>query len=75
MFIFRGDVIHRARSYASVRVNLILIFATAILSAGMVMSGKAARNRGETLQKQNLDWHKHINDAYRLSEGAATHYY
>lgn len=35
---------------------------TAVGCVIMVMSGKKAAERGETVQKQNLDWHKEYNE-------------
>ncbi|OXA51166.1 UPF0389 protein CG9231 [Folsomia candida] len=69
-----GNVIHRARSLAIVRMNLIFMFAAVVASGAMVMSGKAAAERGESLQQQNLDWHKHINDTHKWSQEATMPY-
>lgn len=74
-FLFcSGNVIHRARSLAIVRMNLIFMFAAVVASGAMVMSGKAAAERGESLQQQNLDWHKHINDTHKWSQEATMPY-
>lgn len=35
---------------------------TAVGCLIMIMSGKEAAERGETVQKMNLDWHKEYNE-------------
>lgn len=36
----------------------------------MIRSGKKAAEKGETLQKTNLDWHKQYNEDYKKKEEA-----
>lgn len=39
-----------------------MMLATVIGCIFMVISGKKAQERGDTVQKMNLDWHKEYNE-------------
>lgn len=45
-----------------IRVANILMALTAIGCCFMVYSGKKAAERGDTVQKRNLEWHKTYNE-------------
>jgi hypothetical protein len=51
----------KVRNRIRIRVANIMMALTAIGCIVMVMSGKKAAERGDTVQKQNLDWHKEYN--------------
>lgn len=51
----------KARNRIRIRVANIMMVLTAIGCVFVVISGKKAAERGETVQKQNLDWHKEYN--------------
>lgn len=52
----------KARNRIRIRLANIMMALTAIGCVFMVISGKKAAERGETVQKQNLDWHKEYNE-------------
>lgn len=58
-------MIHRARSWGRIRMNLIFLFLAGLGGAAMVYSGKKAAARGETVESQNLEWHRQINEDYQ----------
>ncbi|KAK9685476.1 Protein of unknown function (DUF1075) [Popillia japonica] len=55
-----ASVVDRARSRMRIRVANLMMLCTAIASVVACQMGKAARARGESLQKQNLEWHRRI---------------
>ncbi|XP_044726681.1 UPF0389 protein CG9231 [Chrysoperla carnea] len=66
------DVMERARNRARIRIANYMMAATAIACIAMAISGKRAAERGESVQKMNLDWHKEMNDQYKKDQAAAT---
>lgn len=52
----------RSRNRIRIRLANIMIVATVIGCVLMVISGKAAQGRGESLTKRNLEWHKKFNE-------------
>lgn len=56
------DVMERCRNKVRIRLANIMMLLTVIGCGVMVYSGKEAAKRGETVTKQNLDWHKKYNE-------------
>lgn len=52
----------KTRNKIRIRMANIMMLLTAVGCIVMVYSGKKAAERGETVQKMNLDWHKEYND-------------
>jgi len=63
------EVLDRARTNFRIKVCNYMIVATLIGCGIMVYSGKQAAERGETVQRQNLEWHKKINDEAAVAHG------
>lgn len=61
---FRADVIHRARSWGRIRINIGFLFIAGAGGAFMAYLGKRAAARGESLEQQNLEWHRQIKADY-----------
>lgn len=57
------QAVERARNRMRIRIANYMMLATAIGCIAMVYSGKQAAKRGESVQKQNLEWHKQIKEA------------
>lgn len=52
----------RSRNIIRIRVANIMMVSTLLGCLLMVWSGKRARERGETLERQNYLWHKRIQE-------------
>lgn len=52
----------KTRNKIRIRMANIMMALTAIACLVMVYSGKQAAERGESVQKMNLDWHKEYNE-------------
>lgn len=52
----------RSRNRIRIRLANIMMVLTVIGCVAMVISGKAAQGRGETLTRKNLEWHKKFNE-------------
>lgn len=52
----------RTRNKIRIKLANIMMALTAVACIVMVMSGKKAAERGESIQKANLDWHKEYNE-------------
>lgn len=61
----------RTRNKIRIRLANIMMVATAIACVVMVWSGKKAAERGESVQKSNLDWHKEYNEKSAAEAQAA----
>lgn len=59
------DVMERCRNQVRIKIANYMMLATAIGCIIMVISGKKAQERGDSVQKMNLDWHKEYNDKAR----------
>lgn len=57
-----AEVMERSRNRIRIRLANIMIVATIFGCVVMVISGKAAQGRGESLTKRNLEWHKKFNE-------------
>lgn len=53
----------RCRNKMRIRLANVMIGLTIIGCAIMVYSGKQAAKRGDSVTKQNLEWHKQFNEA------------
>ncbi|XP_036214839.1 UPF0389 protein CG9231 [Bactrocera oleae] len=56
------DVMERSRNRIRIRVANIMIALTVLGCCIMVYSGKQAAKSGDSVVKQNLDWHKKYNE-------------
>lgn len=59
------DVMERCRNQVRIKMANYMMLATVIGCIIMVISGKQAQERGDTVQKMNLDWHKEYNEKAR----------
>jgi len=66
--IVDGDVIHRVRSWGRIRINVGFLFLAAAGGALMVFLGKRDAARGESIEKQNMEWHRKENEEYERSK-------
>ncbi|XP_032782489.2 UPF0389 protein CG9231 [Daphnia magna] len=57
------DMMEKARNIIRIRVNLSIIAICLVGALLAARSGKKAAERGETLTKHNLQWHKDYNDS------------
>lgn len=65
------DVMERCRNQVRIKIANYMMLATAIGCIFMIISGKRAQERGESVQKMNLDWHKEYNEKARQEAAAA----
>lgn len=56
------EAVERARSKMRIRVANIMMALTLVGCVFMIYSGKKARDRGESVQQYNLEWHKKYNE-------------
>lgn len=66
------DVMERCRNQVRIKIANYMMLATAIGCIIMIISGKRAQERGETVQKMNLDWHKEYNEKAKQEAAAAS---
>lgn len=52
------ETMDKARNKARIYTNLLMGAATILACIAMIISGKRAAKRGESVQKMNVDWHK-----------------
>uniref|UniRef100_A0A1Q3FGQ2 Protein with signal anchor n=1 Tax=Culex tarsalis TaxID=7177 RepID=A0A1Q3FGQ2_CULTA len=69
--LINQDVMERCRNQVRIKIANYMMLATAIGCIVMIMSGKRAQERGETVQKMNLDWHKEYNEKAKREAAAA----
>lgn len=50
----------KARNRARIRLANYMMLATAFACLMMIISGKKAAERGETVQKANIEWHRRV---------------
>ncbi|CAH1406893.1 unnamed protein product [Nezara viridula] len=55
------DTMEKARNKARIKLANYMMAATVVACIGMVISGKRAAEKGETIAKMNIDWHKEVN--------------
>ncbi|GLV42170.1 Listerin E3 ubiquitin protein ligase 1 [Carabus blaptoides fortunei] len=56
------SVVEKARNKARIRIANIMILMTALACLGMIISGKRAAERGDTVQKANIEWHNRVKE-------------
>jgi Protein of unknown function (DUF1075) len=61
----------KTRNRVRIRLANIMMALTAAACLFMVWSGKQAAERGDSVQKMNLDWHKDYNDQSRAAAAEA----
>ena len=52
----------KARNKARIKIANYMMLFTALACIAMVISGKRAAKRGESVQKMNLEWHRGIKE-------------
>lgn len=62
MFFCSAEVMERSRNRIRIRLANMMMVATVIGCIVMVISGKAAQGRGESMTKKNLEWHRQFNE-------------
>ncbi|XP_055609394.1 UPF0389 protein CG9231 [Uranotaenia lowii] len=65
------EVMERCRNQVRIKIANYMMVATALGCILMIISGKRALERGESVQKMNLDWHKEYNERARAEEASA----
>lgn len=61
-FIYSGEVVEKARNRMRIRIANYMMAGTLIACILISISGRRARDRGESLTQQNLDWHKQLRE-------------
>ncbi|KAJ8940015.1 hypothetical protein NQ314_010846 [Rhamnusium bicolor] len=56
------SVVERARNRMRIRIANYMMLAAAVGCVIMIYSGKKAAERGESVQKQNIEWHKQLKE-------------
>jgi hypothetical protein len=62
------NVVERARNRMRIRIANYMMAATAVGCLVMVYLGKKAAQRGESVSKQNIEWHRQFNEAAAKNE-------
>ncbi|XP_037934473.1 UPF0389 protein CG9231 [Teleopsis dalmanni] len=62
------EEMERCRNKVRIRLANIMIGLTIVGCCIMIYSGKQAAKRGESVSKQNLDWHKQYNESVKVEE-------
>lgn len=65
---FSQEVMERARNKMRIRLANILMALTMVGCIIMIVTGKQAAERGETVQQRNLDWHKEYNEKSKTQD-------
>lgn len=60
--MFSPDVMERSRNIMRIRIANIMMALTLFGCLMMVWSGKRARDRGESVEKQNILWHQRLQE-------------
>jgi len=63
-----GEVIHRVRSWGRIRINIGFLFLAAAGGGVMVYLGKRDAARGDSIEKQNMEWHREQNQEYQRNK-------
>lgn len=66
------DVMERCRNQVRIKVANYMMLATIVGCIIMIISGKRAQERGDTVQKMNLDWHREYNEKARKEAAEAS---
>ncbi|OXA51990.1 UPF0389 protein GA21628 [Folsomia candida] len=67
--IIAGDVVHKARNYARIRINLGFLLIAAVGSGIFIYLGRKDVKEGRSIEKQNLEWHRQVNEEHKRSSG------
>ncbi|XP_053676236.1 UPF0389 protein CG9231 [Anopheles nili] len=65
------EKMERVRNQVRIKIANYMMIATAIGCIVMVISGKKAQERGESVAQMNLDWHKEYNEKARAEYEAS----
>ncbi|XP_055373469.1 UPF0389 protein CG9231 isoform X2 [Condylostylus longicornis] len=65
------EIMERCKSKVRIRFTNYFMIIASVGCIVMVISGKNAMGRGESVTKQNLDWHKKYNEDKAKEEAAA----
>uniref|UniRef100_A0A182WX15 Uncharacterized protein n=1 Tax=Anopheles quadriannulatus TaxID=34691 RepID=A0A182WX15_ANOQN len=65
------EKMERVRNQVRIKIANYMMIATAIGCIVMVISGKKAQERGESVAQMNLDWHKEYNEKARADYEAS----
>jgi len=57
-FAYSIEVVEKARSRARIKISNYLMVMTILACLGYAYSGRKAADRGESVVKMNMDWHK-----------------
>ncbi|XP_046808599.1 UPF0389 protein GA21628-like [Lucilia cuprina] len=63
-----AEVMERSRNKMRIRIANIMMGLTVLGCALMIYSGKEAAKRGESVTKQNIEWHKRYNELNATKE-------
>ncbi|XP_065358878.1 UPF0389 protein CG9231 isoform X1 [Calliphora vicina] len=63
-----AEIMERSRNKMRIRIANIMMGLTVVGCAIMIYSGKQAAKRGESVTKQNLEWHKRYNELNATKE-------
>lgn len=67
MFFHRHETLDRARDRYRVKMCIYMMIACVLICIVQIIRGKNAAERGESVVKSNLDWHKQYNEAAAAS--------
>lgn len=67
-FLYRSETIDRARDRFRVKMCIYMMIACTIICIIQVIRGKNAAERGESVVKSNLEWHRQYNEASAKKE-------
>lgn len=67
-YYYRHETLDRARDRFRVKVCIYMMIATLIGCIIMIVSGKRAAERGESVSKSNMEWHREYNAAAAAKE-------
>lgn len=65
-------MVEKARNRMRIRLANYMMAATLIACIFVSISGKRARDRGESVVQMNLDWHKQIKEESEKEKSSAT---
>lgn len=58
LILYRPEVWNKVRSIVRIKVANYTMFFIILGCIAMIITGKRARDRGETIMQRNLDWHQ-----------------
>lgn len=68
LLFYSAEVMERSRNKMRIRIANIMMGLTALGCCLMIYSGKEAAKRGDSVTKQNLEWHKRYNELNATKE-------